>query len=113
MGMEIQVDSLEDMCALMCDNVIPKRRKGMTRKEALELAMQACEKTWNEKTCKKIRKALEQKPKTGHWIGFKCYDSYSCSECDEFVGKKSKYCPNCGARMESEVRNEQRCIKRR
>lgn len=27
MGMEIQVDSLEDMCALMCDNVIPKPKR--------------------------------------------------------------------------------------
>lgn len=25
MGIEIEVNSLEDMCALMCDNVIPKR----------------------------------------------------------------------------------------
>lgn len=25
MGMEIQIDSLEDMCALMCDNVIPEK----------------------------------------------------------------------------------------
>ena len=34
----------------------------MTREEALELAIRACEKTWNEKTCKQIRKALEQEP---------------------------------------------------
>lgn len=27
MGMEIQIDTLEDMCALMCDNVIPKRKE--------------------------------------------------------------------------------------
>ena len=27
MGIEIEVNSLEDMCALMCDNRIPKRRK--------------------------------------------------------------------------------------
>lgn len=25
MGMEIVIDSLEDMCALMCDNVIPEK----------------------------------------------------------------------------------------
>lgn len=25
MGLEIQVDTLEDMCALMCDNYIPKK----------------------------------------------------------------------------------------
>lgn len=27
MGIEIEVNSLEDMCALMCDNVIPKKKK--------------------------------------------------------------------------------------
>lgn len=27
MGIEITVDSLEDMCALMCDNVIPEQEK--------------------------------------------------------------------------------------
>lgn len=26
MGMEIQIDTLEDMCALMCDNVIPSKK---------------------------------------------------------------------------------------
>lgn len=26
MGMEIQIDTLEDMCSLMCDNVIPERK---------------------------------------------------------------------------------------
>lgn len=26
MGIEIEVNSLEDMCALMCDNRIPKRK---------------------------------------------------------------------------------------
>ena len=35
MGMEFQVDSLEDMCALMCDNVIPERRSKMTLNEII------------------------------------------------------------------------------
>lgn len=34
----------------------------MTREEAYRLAMRACEETWNEKTCKQIREALEQEP---------------------------------------------------
>jgi hypothetical protein len=34
----------------------------MTREELIKLAMQACEETWNEKTCKQIREALEQEP---------------------------------------------------
>lgn len=25
MGMEIEIDSLENMCKLMCDNIIPKK----------------------------------------------------------------------------------------
>lgn len=37
MGIEIQVNSLEDMCALMCDNVIPKRGEIITNKEAIEI----------------------------------------------------------------------------
>ena len=27
MGLEIQIDTLEDMCALMCDNVVPERKE--------------------------------------------------------------------------------------
>ena len=29
MGIEITVNSLEEMCALMCDNVLPKRKEGV------------------------------------------------------------------------------------
>ena len=28
MGLEITIDSLEDMCSLMCDNVVPKGKEG-------------------------------------------------------------------------------------
>ena len=34
----------------------------MTKEEVNKLIMQACERTWNEKTCKEIFKALSQKP---------------------------------------------------
>lgn len=51
---------------------------------------------------------LEQEPKTGHWMGGS-YD-YICSNCkhslndlaqsiDYIPFSKSKYCPNCGAKM--------------
>jgi hypothetical protein len=48
--------------------------------------------------------ALEQEPKTGHWIddcgGVKCSCcGYSIDDC--FYAKT--YCTNCGCRMESEV----------
>lgn len=45
--------------------------------------------------------------KSGHWIHFAQGDD--CSECGWSTGKyesPSKYCPNCGAKMESEVRND-------
>lgn len=51
-------------------------------------------------------KALEQESKTGHWINLK--DIYGdivesvCSNCDHNGNYKWKYCPNCGAKMESE-----------
>ena len=32
----------------------------MTKEEAFKLVMQACKETWNEKTCKQIKEALEQ-----------------------------------------------------
>ena len=34
----------------------------MTKEEVNKLIMQACERTWNEKTCKEIFKALSQEP---------------------------------------------------
>ncbi len=39
----------------------------MTKEEAYERVIQAVKNTWNEKTCEKIMKALEQEPKTDQW----------------------------------------------
>jgi hypothetical protein len=51
-------------------------------------------------------KALEQEPKTGHWWERDTYpqecECWDCSECQETVFERTNYCPNCGARMESE-----------
>lgn len=47
---------------------------------------------------------------TGHWITLK--DEYGdiheavCSCCDKNGNHKWAYCPNCGAKMESEVKND-------
>ncbi len=53
-----------------------------------------------------IIKALEQEPKTGHWI---MHDRHrECSECGVWLLKdmpRNSYCPNCGCRMESEVQD--------
>ena len=47
---------------------------------------------------------VQSKTKTGHWIHTSGYN-FHCSECD-FIQHESKteykYCPNCGAKMESE-----------
>lgn len=52
-------------------------------------------------------KALEQKPKAGHWER-ETFDlgndlpirvAYQCSECGEYFDGEFKYCPNCGAKM--------------
>ena len=44
-----------------------------------------------------------QEPKTGHWIMHKKHRE--CSECNVYLPKdmpRNSFCPNCGARMESE-----------
>lgn len=46
-------------------------------------------------------------PKTGHWIRQDntkepLYGWYFCSECNSVIGDKTKFCSNCGAKMESE-----------
>ena len=60
-------------------------------------------------------KALEQEPKTGHWIeeNHDEYEIWICSECgahteldmSEEYGCGWKFCPMCGARIESEVQD--------
>lgn len=53
-------------------------------------------------------KALEQQPKTGHWIttghyftgAYECIDYVECSCCHEESLEEGDYCPNCGTRME-------------
>lgn len=58
--------------------------------------------------CKKIIKVLEQEPKTGRWKPNFRYGMYPneehfiCSECNGQSMRCSKYCPECGARMEKE-----------
>lgn len=51
-------------------------------------------------------------PKMGHWILHQYYNSdglgfeyFSCSECDDQNDEKSRYCPNCGAKMDEVEEN--------
>lgn len=46
-------------------------------------------------------------PKMGHWKKYEVRGSveYQCSECWGGQYDTSKFCPNCGAKMRSEVNN--------
>ena len=55
-------------------------------------------------------KALEQEPKTGHWIVWdtSSYDwTYKCDKCGRIVLKESDYCPKCGCRMVAPQESEE------
>jgi hypothetical protein len=53
-------------------------------------------------------KALEQEPKTGHWImtndyftgAYTSLDYVKCSCCRADSLEEGNFCPNCGAKME-------------
>lgn len=55
-------------------------------------------------------KALEKEPRKGHWImtgdylttAYGSVDYVKCSCCGEDSLEEGDYCPNCGAKMESE-----------
>lgn len=90
----------------------------MTREEAikfLELDKESRGKCFISDAIDMAIKALDQEPKTGHWIiveelhgEWEGTKKYACDKCGEKVGVfKSNYCPNCGARMvESEEQTD-------
>lgn len=52
--------------------------------------------------------SVHPKAKTGHWIKKSQYGNDYCSECgyELLMYGKPKFCPDCGAKMESEIKNE-------
>lgn len=74
----------------------------MTREEAIKMLKSKMDGhtdtsyEWVE-TVRMAIKALEQ---VGHWID--CSNGWMCSECRKDNKYDTDYCPNCGARMESE-----------
>ena len=112
----------------------------MTREEAIEVIKAYKDKLTNSASNQldgdieafdMAIKALEQEPKTGHWMEHDCESLremgyYRCSECNHgyqryergvrksevpyINGQKyelhriDNFCPNCGAKMESEVK---------
>ena len=69
----------------------------MTKEEVNKLIMQACERTWNEKTCKEIFKALSQEPTEKPMTVDEMEREYEKSkalfhkivECDDAISRKS------------------------
>jgi len=62
-----------------------------------------------EEAVRVLIKAVEQQPKTGHWIYDRTRDwdgecKYECSECGMGSDVDYAYCMRCGAKMESEAR---------
>ena len=64
----------------------------MTREEAIKLAIKACEETWNEKTCKQIRKALEQEPCDKYINEIDHLRKYISKLETQIVEQEPKYC---------------------
>jgi hypothetical protein len=53
--------------------------------------------------CKCVERlpSMQPKQRTGHWIDNKARTNLcNCSECGALSKAYSKYCPNCGAKME-------------
>ena len=80
----------------------PKDNDAISREAAITIA------GTHTLTVDETVKALERLPsvtqKSGKWIW--CVGSYKCSNCEEYTcfshKELLKYCPNCGAKMESE-----------
>jgi hypothetical protein len=75
----------------------------MTNKEAIEELKKVDTLDMPARLCEAhymAIKALEQEPKTGHWINDNgIYAWCSCCKEDIYQTGEFKYCPNCGCRM--------------
>ena len=90
-------------------------RKGgyMTREEAIAYGERVIGLGLNDETqafCEMAIKALEQEPKTGHWIDHQegRWIYAQCSECGTVHDTRTNFCPNCGTRMKTRCRNDKK-----
>ena len=81
----------------------------MTREEAWRRTRGYLYDALSGEEADEIIKALEQEPKTGHWIyTLEDWNKWECSECgftkrtDVHVSIGYKYCPKCGCKMQEE-----------
>ena len=67
------------------------------------------------KALKSCKTADVAEVRHGHWVqesfiaknGEKMYHTPYCSVCNRCEGFKTKYCPNCGAKMDGERREDE------
>lgn len=61
--------------------------------------------TFIEEELKKVP-AVQPEQKKGRWIQSKHTDTVLCSQCGKCYGDEYNYCPNCGAKMKREGKND-------
>lgn len=89
-GDQLEQRLLDEAARIMADDLYGKDRQRMAR--GLQKAAEIC-------------RAAETVAKSGRWVPL--YDDvWECSECEqaeqfaENIESTSRYCPNCGARMD-------------
>ena len=75
----------------------------ISRQAAINVASGYCHSANVAKELAKLP-SVNPQPKTGHWQDLT--GLFFCSECDGGFAKPWHYCPNCGAKMESEDRHD-------
>jgi len=91
-----------------CDDCVRRREVLDVLKDKWNMFSDANDAMQESINAIKALKSVTPQPKTGYWIDTdEGFSPCECSECKLVEFKKSKYCPNCGARMvgsqESEV----------
>ena len=96
----------EEIIDSACNRILEQDFCGDYRQAVLNLFNKADNYNWEMSL---LKRQIEDLPfdtptrRTGHWIPMnEIYMPCICSECRKAELKKSKYCPDCGARMESE-----------
>lgn len=82
----------------------------ISRADAIRVASGYCHPSNVAKELAKLPSVTPQEPKTGHWRedidNNRRWDRvrFYCSECGDWqIYGKTHYCPNCGAKMQSEA----------
>lgn len=86
MGLTIEVNTLEEMCALMCDNEIPKNKK---------MNKQITMSDYLDNKQKPIAEPVTGNPNKRFEIIYKCY----CPKCNKLLKRSEEKC-SCGQEID-------------